>query len=144
MPMEMDVTTLGAELDARLLALYLKVGRDTRREMSRSAASVLGTLRDMGPSRITELAAAEAVAQPSMTTLVARLERDGLVTRGTDPDDARAVRVAITAEGLERLARMRAERAALMEARLAELEPQERAAVAAALPALQKLSEGKS
>ena len=142
--MELSATTLGAELDARLLALYWKVGRDTRREMSRSAASVLGTLRDTGPRRITELAATEAVAQPSMTTLVGRLERDGLVTRGSDPDDARAVRVAITAEGLERLARMRAERAALMDAALAELEPAERAAIAAALPALHKLSEGKS
>lgn len=144
MSMETSATTLGAELDARLLALYWRIGRSTRRDLSRSAASVLGTLRDAGPSRITELAAIEAVAQPSMTTLVGRLERDGLVTRSPDPEDARAVRVAITAEGLERLTRMRAQRAALMEAALAELEPGERAAVAAALPALKKLSEGKS
>jgi DNA-binding MarR family transcriptional regulator len=142
--MEIAATKLGAELDALLLALYWKVGRDTRREMSRSAASVLGTLRDTGPRRITELAAIEAVAQPSMTTLVARLERDGLVTRAPDPDDARAVRVAVTAEGLQRLARMRTERTAQMDAALAELEPNQRAAIEAALPALHALSEGKS
>jgi DNA-binding MarR family transcriptional regulator len=142
--MEIAATKLGAELDALLLALYWKVGRDTRRAMSRSAASVLGTLRATGPRRITELAAIEAVAQPSMTTLVARLERDGLVTRAPDPDDARAVRVAVTAEGLQRLARMRAERAAQMDAALAELEPDQRAAIEAALPALHALSEGKS
>ena len=140
--MDMATTTLGAELDARVLALYWKVSRGTRREMSRSAASVLGTLRDTGPRRITDLAATEAVAQPSMTTLVARLKRDGLVSRAPDPDDARAVRVAITAEGLERLTRMRAERGALMDAALARLEPAERAAIEAALPALRRLSEG--
>jgi DNA-binding MarR family transcriptional regulator len=66
------------------------------------------------------------------------------VSRAPDPDDARAARVAITAEGLERLTRMRAERAALMDAALAELDPRERAAVEDALPALRKLSEGKS
>ncbi len=142
--MEITATTLGAELDARLLALYRLLGRDSRRDMSRSAASVLAHLRDTGPSRVTELAAAEAVAQPTMTTLVGRLERDGLVTRGADPGDARAVRVAITAEGLERLARMRAQRAAHLDAALARLEPGERAAIEAALPALDKLKEGKS
>jgi DNA-binding MarR family transcriptional regulator len=135
-------TALAAELDARLLALYWTVGREMGRDMSRSAASVLATLRDSGPRRITELAAVEAVAQPSMTTLVSRLERDGLVRRGPDPDDARAVRVEITPDGLERLAAIRAQRAALLDERLAKLTPDERAAVQAALPALDKLIEG--
>jgi DNA-binding MarR family transcriptional regulator len=142
--MEITAVTLGAELDARVLALYRRIGRETAREISRSAASVLGTLRDAGPRRITELATAEAVTQPSMTTLVARLERDGLVRRGADPADARAVRVEITEEGLRRLAAMRAERAACLDARLARLTADERAAVEAALPALDKLTEGKS
>jgi DNA-binding MarR family transcriptional regulator len=142
--METAATTLGAELDARVLALYRRISRETPREMSRSAAAVLGTLRDTGPRRITELATAEAVAQPSMTTLVARLERDGLVRRGADPDDARAVRVEITGEGLARLAAIRAERAARVDARLERLTAAERAAVEAALPALDKLIGGKS
>jgi DNA-binding MarR family transcriptional regulator len=142
MAMKNDATTLGAELDARLLAMYWKIGRATKRDMSRSAASVLGTLRDQGSRRVTELAAAEAVAQPTMTTLIGRLERDGLVTREPDPSDARAVRVAVTAEGLERLQQLRAERAALMDAALADLETAERDALRAALPALDKLIGG--
>jgi DNA-binding MarR family transcriptional regulator len=142
--METAAVTLGAELDARLLALYWRIGRETARDMSRSAASVLGTLRDTGPRRITELATVEAVTQPSMTTLVARLERDGLVRRGADPDDARAVRVEVTEEGLGRLAAIRADRAARLDARLAHLTAAERAAVEAALPALDRLIEGKS
>jgi DNA-binding MarR family transcriptional regulator len=129
-----------AELDAAILALYWQISRRTPRDMSRSAASVLGNLRDLGATRITELANLEAVTQPTMTTLVTRLERDGLVTRSPDPDDARAVRVSITGEGRERLSRMRAERAALLDAALAELEPGEREALQRALPVLEKLS----
>jgi DNA-binding MarR family transcriptional regulator len=133
----METTTLGAQLDVRLLRLYHQLSRG--REMSRTAASVLATLRDAGPRRITELAASEAIAQPSATTLVGRLERDGLVRRQPDPDDARAVRVHLTEEGRERLSAMRAQRAAAMDERLAALTPAERAALEAALPVLDKL-----
>jgi DNA-binding MarR family transcriptional regulator len=129
-----------ADLDAAALGLYWRISRQTQRELSRSAASVLGTLRDEGPTRITELANVEAVTQPTMTMLITRLERDGLVTRSPDPDDARAVLAGITEEGRERLSRMRAARAAVLDAALAELEPEERAALAAALPVLEKLS----
>jgi DNA-binding MarR family transcriptional regulator len=89
---------------------------------------------------VTVLATAESVAQPSMTTLLSRLERDGLVARGPDPADARAVLATITAEGLERLSTIRAARAAVIEARLAELDPEDRDALAAAVPALAKLT----
>ena len=129
-----------ADLDTAVLGLYWRISRRTPREMSRSAASVLGSLRDLGPTRITELANLEAVTQPTMTTLVTRLERDGLVVRNPDPADARAVRVEITDEGRERLASMRAARAAVLDAALAELEPREREALQNALPVLEKLS----
>jgi DNA-binding MarR family transcriptional regulator len=129
-----------AQLDAAVLALYWRISRHTPRDMSRSAASVLGNLRDLGPTRITELANIEAVTQPTMTTLVTRLERDGLVTRSPDPADARAVLARITEEGLARLAGMRAARAAVLDAALAELEPAEREALEDALPVLEKLS----
>src|SRR3954470_7625451 len=140
--MEIAASTLGADLDARLLSLYWLAGRVAGREMSRTAASVLATLRDTGPRRITDLAAGEAVAQPTVTTLVGRLERDGLVKRAPDPDDARAVRVHLTDAGLERLNEMRAARAVLLDARLARLTDDERAVISAALPVLDKLMEG--
>src|SRR3954452_9505827 len=95
--------TLASELDARLIALWRTVGRFGRQDLSRTAASVLAALRDGGPQRATALAIAESVAQPSMTTLLSRLERAGLVARRPDPADSRAVLVRITAEGLERL-----------------------------------------
>jgi DNA-binding MarR family transcriptional regulator len=132
--------TLASELDARLIALWRTVGRLGYGGLSRTAASVLATLRDGGPQRVTALATAESIAQPSMTTLLSRLERDGLVERGPDPADARAVLATITAEGLERLTTIRAARAAIIEARLAELDPEDRNALAAAITALAKLT----
>jgi len=140
--MENAAPSLASEVDARLIALWRQIGRVDRHDLSRTAASVLASLRDNGPMRITALAAAETVAQPSMTTLVARMERDGLVDREPDPTDARAVLVRVTDEGRERLAGIRAARAAAVEARLARLNPEERAVLEAALPVLDKLITG--
>jgi DNA-binding MarR family transcriptional regulator len=135
---------LAAELDARLAQLWRVLARGQHGQLSRTATSVLATLRDAGPQRVTALATAEAVAQPTMTTLIGRLERDGLVARGDDPDDARAVRVALTADGRARLEARRAARTALLAGRLAGLDDDERAALAAALPVLDKLAEGSA
>src|SRR3954471_11385323 len=125
---------LADELDQRLTALWHVLGRRGKRELSRTAASVLATLRDTGPRRITDLAEREAIAQPTVTTLVGRLERDGFVERRADPDDARAVLVHLTRPGLDRLNEMRAAREVLLEARLAALTDEEREVLAAALP----------
>src|SRR5690348_14017948 len=105
--MESDLPT---ELDRRLASLWRVVGRGGYADLSRTATSVLAGLRDSGPQRVTALAEAEGVAQPSMTTLLGRLERRGLVERGPDPDDARAVRVAITDQGRDALEARRAAR----------------------------------
>ncbi len=140
--MQAAAPSLASELDAHLIALWKAVGRVQRHDLSRTAASVLAVLRDHGPQRITALATSEAVAQPTMTTLVGRLERDGLVERVGDPADARAVLATITADGLERLLRIREARAAAIDARLSELDPGEREALAAALPALERLAVG--
>ncbi|HWK25273.1 MAG TPA: MarR family transcriptional regulator [Solirubrobacter sp.] len=133
--------TLADELDRRIAGLWHVLGRPGKNELSRSAASVLATLRDSGPRRITELAESEAITQPTVTALVGRLERDGLVERRRDPEDARAVRVHLTDEGREQLARRRAARAALLNARLSHLTDAERAALVAALPALDRMLE---
>src|SRR5690242_14055322 len=93
-----DLELAGA-LDARLAALWRTLGRGGYGGLSRTAAAVLSNLRHNGPQRIGDLAAAEAVAQPSMTSLVTRLESVALVQRVPDPEDARAVRVQLTPDG---------------------------------------------
>jgi DNA-binding MarR family transcriptional regulator len=135
MPME----NLADELDRRFTALWHVLARRGKRELSRTAASVLATLRDTGPRRITELAESEAVAQPTVTSLVGRLERDGFVERRSDPADARAVLVHLTDAGRARLDEMRVAREAVLEQRLAALTEHEREVLANALPVLDKL-----
>ncbi len=89
-----------------------------RADLSASAAFTMNRVCREGPIRLTTLAAKEGVSQPSMTQLVQRLERAGLVTRLADPDDGRACLVGITEQGqalLDERKRMRRERlAALM------------------------------
>jgi DNA-binding MarR family transcriptional regulator len=52
-----------------------------------------------GPRRMSELAKLQLCDPSSVTSLVARLERDGLVRRKTDPNDGRARLVLLTAAG---------------------------------------------
>src|SRR5271154_3729420 len=67
-------------------------------ELSRTEVGLLNVLGD-GPRRITELAALERLAQPTMTQLVQRLEGEGLVVRARHSDDGRVVVVSLTDAG---------------------------------------------
>jgi DNA-binding MarR family transcriptional regulator len=132
--------TLIDDLEVNLVRLAHSLLRGAKPELSRTSTSVLAFLRDDGPQRITALAAREAVAQPSMTSLVSRLERDGLVERREDPADGRVVLVAITGEGKRVLTDRRRARAAALAERLDRLDADERRALEDAVPALQKLN----
>jgi DNA-binding MarR family transcriptional regulator len=125
-------------LAVRLARLLFQEGTGSSR-VSRAQVSVLRVLRDEGPRRISELAEAEHVAQPTITKLVVRLEQEGLVTRVADPDDGRAVLVGITPSGQIQLEQMTAAAAAALTGRLEALDASDRATLAEALPALEKL-----
>jgi len=101
----------------RLTRLLMRSGAH---ELSRTEAGVLSTLVE-GPRRITELAATEALAQPTVTQLVDKLEGRGLVTRGGAEDDGRVVLVAISDPGREQLEELRAVIRASMREALADL-----------------------
>jgi DNA-binding MarR family transcriptional regulator len=86
------------------IAEALRVGttlmvRHLARGTSLTSRNVLSALAAEGPSRLTALATATGIAQPAMTQLVGRMEREGLVVRLIDPEDARATLVAITDAG---------------------------------------------
>jgi DNA-binding MarR family transcriptional regulator len=131
---------LAAEVAARLERLIgLFRWLNPPSGLSLTAAATLATLDRSGPCRLTSLAAREGVTQPAMTQLIARLQGEGLVTRVPDPADGRVVQVAITEEGRAVLSRRRAARAERLTGVLAELSPDERAALAEALPALDVL-----
>jgi DNA-binding MarR family transcriptional regulator len=73
----------------------------TNEALSLTSALALSRLNEEGPIRLTTLAAAEGISQPSMTQLIQRLERQGLATRINDPEDGRVTLVNITNAGRE-------------------------------------------
>jgi DNA-binding MarR family transcriptional regulator len=113
----------------------------TLREISFSAAATLSTLDSSGPCRLTELAGREGISQPSMTTMVSRLQRQGLVERQHDPSDGRIVLVAITGAGQDMLRRRRAGRVAFLSSLMGALDPAEQRALANAAPALRLMTD---
>jgi len=112
---------LGSDI-AGDIAEALRVGasvmiRHLARGTSLTSRNVLAALAAEGPSRLTALATATGIAQPAMTQLVGRLEREGLVVRLIDPEDGRATLVAITDAGRA----LRAEQRQSAHERMAEL-----------------------
>lgn len=136
--------SLDSELATRL---RLAVGRLARRirlatnDIPPLQLSALATLDKLGPLRSGELAQREAVTAPTMTRVLSALADRGLVMREADPTDARSVRVSLSPAGVDTLARIRSERTALLGARIARLSEEQRAALIAALPALEALVE---
>jgi DNA-binding MarR family transcriptional regulator len=106
------------------------------RRISLTSVSTLAALGRLGPQRITELAALQGVAQPSMTAVIGALEQSGYVARTPDPTDRRASLISLTAAGEEFLAERRRAGAERVAALARRLSPQEAAALAAAVPAL--------
>jgi len=140
MPTQADTAIAGALRDA--------VGRLGRRmrhqsphpELSLGQLAALRSLerhRSMTPG---ELAEHEKVQPPSMTKILARLEVTGYIVREPHPNDRRQVTVRPSPAGLALLADDRRRRDAWIAQRLRNLEPDELAALRAAVPVLEKLS----
>src|SRR5271170_1934821 len=93
-PDEQSLTSAAAVYG--LLATLL---RRAPRDISLTSLATLATLNRAGAKKITDLAAIEGVTQPSMTTLIAGLEKAGLVERSGDPNDKRVSMVSLTSAG---------------------------------------------
>jgi DNA-binding MarR family transcriptional regulator len=88
-----------------------------------------------------ELADHEKVQPPSMTRVITVLEERGLVMRAPHATDRRQVVLTVTDYGREVVQQSRKLREAWLAKRLRELTPQERSALRAAAPILEKLSQ---
>jgi DNA-binding MarR family transcriptional regulator len=115
--------------------------RHMPRDLSLTSTATLATLNRTGPRRITDLAAIAGTTQPSVTALVSNLERAGFVERRSDPADKRVVLVAITAAGSEYIRTRRRTNIEAYAQLVDALPPDEAAALAAAIPALEHLRE---
>ncbi|QHN19606.1 MarR family transcriptional regulator [Gordonia amarae] len=135
--------TLGAAADAELAetlyALLSAMLRHRPREMSMTSSSTLAALLSDGPMRVTALAARQGVTQPTMTTLVHSLERDGLVVRMPDPADGRATLVRLTDAGAELVRDRRRQYAEVVAGYVRMLPDGRRRSLDEALPAIRAL-----
>ena len=131
---------LADRLHSAAIHLLRRVRRvDDASGLSAARLSALSVIVFAGPIRISALAAAEQVRTPTMTPIVAALERDGLVTRESDVSDARAALLRATPKGARLMAEGRARRVAVLAAELSGLSPSDRAALDRAVAILDNL-----
>jgi DNA-binding MarR family transcriptional regulator len=88
------------------MAVINKIGAE--HDLSLSLVRVLGILVDRRP-RMTELADYLGLEKHTMSGLIDRAEKKGLVARAPNETDGRATDVLITAEGLKLIKRLRAQ-----------------------------------
>jgi len=109
--------------------------------MADGRLETLGFLARDGAQSIASLARLRRVRHQTMSTVVADLERQGLVGRTPDPDDARGVLVTITPAGDAVVQESRTSRARRMLAAAdAALDEDERATLVRAAAVLDKLA----
>lgn len=140
-----QVTALAADLQrvlARLLTVVRRAdtGTGTRPDLTMAQVSILLTLIDSGPIRMTELAARERVRTPTTTVAIRRLEKLGLVKRSRDPSDMRAVLVEVTPQGLVQYQEALEARRTHLAELLSRLTEDERADLVRALTPLERLT----
>lgn len=130
----MDLSRPASDL-LDLVALVVR-GVSGHRDLSLTAVATLSSLDRQGPQRITTLAVAQGVSQPSMTQLIQRLEQRGLVARGADPADGRAALVKLTDQGRAAMVTRRQRNAERIAGLLADLPEPAVLALADALEAV--------
>ncbi|HET6336757.1 MAG TPA: MarR family transcriptional regulator [Polyangiales bacterium] len=94
---------------------------------------VVAALEDTAPLTQKELIESAHVEQPTMAALLARMERDGVISRTPHPADQRASLIALTAKAKSRLPKAREQLRQGAEQALAGLSKQERATLLALL-----------
>jgi DNA-binding MarR family transcriptional regulator len=143
---ESQVSELAGELQRVLSKVFSVLRRgDTNRQeagdLTLAQLSILLTLLDQGPIRMTELAAHERVRTPTTTVAIRRLEKLGLVKRSRDPSDLRAVLVDITPKGLSQHREALAARRAHLATLLSKLSTEDLETLTKALAPLERLAD---
>ncbi|MGW4946141.1 MarR family winged helix-turn-helix transcriptional regulator [Actinoplanes sp. NPDC004185] len=114
----------------RVMGVLTRVG--AAHDLSLTQLRVLGILRDRR-LRMTELAGYLGLDKSTMSGLVDRAERRGLLARGRNPGDKRVVDVFITPAGLELADRVQAEIQRDLAPATGRLDPRQRTQLAGLL-----------
>lgn len=143
---EPQVAELAGELQRVLSKLFSvlrrgDVNKGQAGDLTLAQLSILLTLLDCGPIRMTELAAHERVRTPTTTVAIRRLEKLGLVKRSRDPSDLRAVLVEVTPRGLVQHREALETRRAFLAELVAKLTEDDQRTLLAALGSLDRLGD---
>ncbi len=132
-----DNASVADELGAALVQLSTLLRRNILpSQIGLTQASTLLILRDSGPQRVTSLADAALVAQPTMSAVIIGMERLGWVHRDGHRTDRRGVVVCLTEAGENVVRELEAARSRALLADLETLPARDLAALVTALPAL--------
>jgi DNA-binding MarR family transcriptional regulator len=135
-----ELESLAGELNSVAIHLVRRLRRaDQSLGVPPGRLSALSVLVFGGPRRLSALADAEQVAGPTMSKIVAGLERSGLVRREPDPADARAVVLSATPQGRRLMERGRLQRVERLIAELQDLPPADLATLRRAAAILRSL-----
>jgi DNA-binding MarR family transcriptional regulator len=121
------------------LRLTRKLRKRSQTELTMSQISALSTIQRHGPLRVGDLARREQISKSSVTRLVARLEATDYLERRVDPDDGRSFVVVITSHGHDLLAASRQRANEFLARQVGRLSEDDRLAIFAALPSLERL-----
>ena len=140
-------TTPAIDLAGGLRLAITRTARRLRQEagtdLSPSQRAALATIERHGPLTPSALAEREAVARPTVTRVIARLEEAGLIERSEDVADRRSCLVAVTPAAHELLEADRARKDHFLARRLATLDDEERATLARAADLLERLLDDR-
>ena len=102
---------------------------------------LLQALAESSPARVNDLAERLHLAQSTVSGLVGQMMTTDLVSRDVDPDDRRAAVVTLTRAGRAQLAAWDRANVRRIDDALSRVNPADRAAIHAAVPALRRLTE---
>lgn len=132
-------TALAAELLYTVARINRLATQRVNIKLPFAQARLLAAIEDQGTARISDLAELDHCSQPTMTTQVRKLEDAGLVSRATDPSDARAVLITITPKGVAMLTQIRAARSAVIDPYLDRLGESDRQTLVDAVRVMRSL-----
>lgn len=135
------VGTIADRLHSAAVHILRRVRKeDVRTGIGPAQLSALSVLVSASPLALKRLAAAEQVKPPTMSRIVAGLERKGLARRRSDPRDRRSALIRATARGMALLQRGRRRRIAVLAGSLRKLSLADRRLLARAAALMETLA----
>lgn len=136
----MDSDDLAERLRLALVPLMRQLRRQGETPVPTGSLSALAALDRHGEMSAGELARHEYVTGPMVTRMAKLLEEEGFITRSPSPDDGRVALLRATAKGRRLVHRRRLAKNEWLRGQLAALEPGDLAALAAAIPVIERIS----